>query len=229
MFVNHDSCFVSKYKLFLLLSLSCLFVGCKPEIPDNCDGGEYRLLMPVVTSHPLGVVKVGDTISVHFSLGLRSYNFSSNSEVSVDRFKKFLAGLGMIRFDSVGISGARVSAVDAKDDFLYTSPNTAIDLRDRGTRDNVVRFYLRKAQDSLKATLLLIPKRAGVFDMIIPDGIIEDAFCWTFMRANILNVSAVQNVKNFEMATGLKLDDVFGLTTTEFQLRQTDRCFLIVR
>jgi hypothetical protein len=187
-------------KSFLLIGgFALMLAGCKPEIPDNCEG-EYSFKRPYTTSHPLGRVKVGETITIEISLPFDDYNYRSDSIVNISRFKKVLCGFDVeeIYLDSTNPSG--INSKGVKDAFVFKSSMVKLDLTPGTGGRNRVRFYLTAEGTQFHAVFLATPLRKGIFQLGLYNGVIEDAFCNASINCywgNFTSINALENLKIF--------------------------------
>jgi hypothetical protein len=173
-----------------------ILVGCKPEIPDNCEG-QYSFKRPYITSHPLGVAKVGETITIEISLPMDDYNYSSDSIVNISRFNKILFGFNVDQLlpDSTNPTG--VGTFGAKNEFNYSSPNVRLDFTEGVGGRNRVRFYLRRDENKFVALINITPLKKGMFLIGLLSGLIEDAFCKADVFCYWGNFTPIMNLEKF--------------------------------
>lgn len=176
-----------------------ILVSCKKELPDNCEG-EYIFKRPYTTSHPLGRVKVGETITLQISLPFNDYNYRSDSIVNIRRFKKVLCGLDVeeIYLDSTNSSG--INAKGVQDAFVFKSSMVKLDFTPGTGGRNRVRFYLTKEETQFHAVFFATPLRKGIFQLGLYNGLIEDAFCNAGINCywgNFTSISTLENLENF--------------------------------
>jgi len=185
-----------------------ILVGCKPEIPDNCEG-QYSFKRPYITSHPLGVAKVGETITIEINLPMDNYNYSSDSIVNISRFKRVLCGFNVHQYllDSTNPTG--VGTFGAKNEFKYSSPNTKLDFTEGVSGRNRVRFYLRKDDTKFVATVNITPLKKGMFFIGLLSGLIEDAFCKADVFCYFGNIAPIKEVEKIENYFGVILPDAY--------------------
>jgi len=184
-----------------------ILVGCKPEIPDNCEG-QYSFKRPYITSHPLGVVKVGETITIEISLPMDDYNYSSDSIVNISRFKKVLCGFNVHQCLLDSTNPAEIVTVGAKNEFKYSSPNVRLDFTEGVSGRNRVRFYLRKDEKKFVATVNIIPLKKGMFFIGLLSGLIEDAFCKADVFCYFGNIDPTLGLEKIEKHFGIILPDM---------------------
>ncbi len=202
---------MKKLRGAILVLVATVLAYCSKPLESNCGGEDFLIPLPVAGLPADGRVQLGDTIFLHYSLPLRAINLSTGGlPTDLSRFRRFLVATSMIRYDTVTVQPFRLATANGLGDFIYSSPHTTINLTNRRANDPTFRFYLAQRGDSMIASIRIIPRRRGIFAVVLGQGIIEDAICRADLHLRYASGSVGANMENFRNFVGVRSGVAFG-------------------
>lgn len=182
-----------------------LLLSCRKD-PYNCETGIYSLRQPVYTSHPAGVLKLGDTLHLRFELPFRVFNRATGDTSDISRHEQIFQRVWMMSLFKDQYSQTGLNTTYTPNAFRSISPNVNIQaLNHRGIHRGFS-FYLKKGTNGFMADIYLLPVNRGLYAFSLRGGAIENVPCGAGVDAFYDNYDRVAGLELEEELLGRRLD-----------------------
>lgn len=158
-----------------ILASCFIMFGCKKDL-ISCDG-VYSLAHPVVTSHPEGVLKLGDTLRLQFVLPFRTFNRATGDTADISRHDFIYQRIWVMQLVRDAYHPSGFTTVFVPNDFRYLSSSVAVQSLFHLKTHRGIQFYMKKAANAFVADVSVIPTKRGVFTLNLRDGVMEKVVC----------------------------------------------------